>query len=161
TVIIFGDHGWNLREHGLWCKHCNFRTSLRCALMVRDPDIKGNKQTGALVEYVDIYPTLCDLCNLPLPDHLAGKSFVPILKDPNKEGKEQLICRWYEGISLKTNSYLYTEWSKSETDIYARMLFNHRFDQDETKDISKMPQNDSLVKKLSDELHNNWGKDFN
>jgi arylsulfatase A-like enzyme len=161
TVILFGDHGWNLREHGLWCKHCNFRTSLRSALIVKDPDIEGGKQTDALVEYVDIYPTLCDLSGLSQPGHLAGNSFVPVMKNPNMEWKDRLICKWYDGVSLKTDKYLYTEWSKSDTAIYERMLYNHRVDLRENKNIAEMPQNQELIEELSEELHENWGEDFN
>lgn len=160
-VIIFGDHGWNLREHGLWCKHCNFRTSFRCTVMIKDPEIKGGKQTDALIEYIDIYPTLCDLCDLPLPDHLEGESFVPVLKDPMSGGKKRLICRWRSGFSIKTDQYIYTEWNKSESNIYARMLFNHRVDLDETKNVAFMPQNEELIEALSAELHENWGENFN
>ena len=160
TVILFGDHGWNLREHGLWCKHCNFRTSLRSALIVKDPDIEGGKQTDALVEYVDIYPTLCDLSGLPQPGHLAGNSFVPVMKNPNMEWKDRLICKWYDGVSLKTDKYLYTEWSKSDTAIYERMLYNHRVDLRENKNIAEMPQNKELIEELSEELHEHWGEDF-
>jgi arylsulfatase A-like enzyme len=161
TVILFGDHGWNLREHGLWCKHCNFRTSLRSAMIVSDPDIEGGKQTDALVEYVDIYPTLCDLSGLQQPGHLAGKSFVPVMKDPNMEWKDRLVCKWFDGVSLKTDKYLYTEWSKSDTAIYERMLYNHRVDLRENKNIAEMPQNQELIEELSEELHENWGEDFN
>ena len=76
-------------------------------------------------------------------------------------GKKRLICRWRSGFSIKTDQYIYTEWNKSESNIYARMLFNHRVDLDETKNVAFMPQNEELIEALSAELHENWGENFN
>jgi iduronate 2-sulfatase len=63
-VILWGDHGWNLREHGLWCKHCNYETSLHTPMIVKVPGTKQVNSTREIVEYVDIYPTLCELAGL-------------------------------------------------------------------------------------------------
>jgi arylsulfatase A-like enzyme len=81
VVVLWGDHGWNLGEHGLWCKHCNFETSLHSPLIVTGPGIAGGSKSNALTEYLDIYPSLCELCDLPQPGHLQGRSFVPLLEN--------------------------------------------------------------------------------
>ncbi|MBN2000161.1 sulfatase, partial [candidate division KSB1 bacterium] len=81
-VILWGDHGWQLGEHGMWCKHCNFETSVHVPLIIRVPGFKPGQRSDHLVEFVDIYPSLCQLAGLPLPPHLEGTSFVPLLKDP-------------------------------------------------------------------------------
>jgi iduronate 2-sulfatase len=73
-VVLWGDHGWNLREHGLWCKHCNYETSLHTPLIVKVPGTRQVKSTSEIVEYVDIYPTLCELAGLEVPEHLQGTS---------------------------------------------------------------------------------------
>ncbi|MCD4709954.1 MAG: sulfatase, partial [Bacteroidales bacterium] len=81
-VILWGDHGWNLREHGLWCKHCNYETSLHTPLIVRVPGTEQVQSSLEIVEYVDIYPTLCELAGLKVPEHLEGASFRNLLFDP-------------------------------------------------------------------------------
>ena len=75
-VVLWGDHG-------LWCKHCNFETSLHVPLIIKDPRLEGGKTSEEIVEFVDLYPTLCDLCDLSLSGHIEGNSFANVLKDPN------------------------------------------------------------------------------
>ena len=90
-VILWGDHGWNLNEHGLWCKHCNFNTSLRTTLMLKVPGKTKGKQTDALVEFIDIYPTLSDLVGIAIPDSVEGKSLHEVLEDPSTTRRETLL----------------------------------------------------------------------
>ena len=149
VVILWGDHGWNLGEHGLWCKHCNFETSLHSPLIVRAPRIEGGRKSNALTEYLDIYPSLCELCNLPLLEHLQGRSFVPLLKNPNLPWKNAVFSRYFSGDSVKTDRYRYTEWRDKEDKVYARMLYDHSIDLMENVNISERPENTELVKKLS------------
>jgi len=152
VVILWGDHGWNLGEHGLWCKHCNFETSLHSPLIVRGPGIQAGMKTNALTEYLDIYPSLCELCGLPLPGHLQGRSFVPLLKDPNLPWKKAVFSRYFRGDSVKTDQYRYTEWRRKDGEIYARMLYDHNVDWVENVNISELPGNKELVNKLSNML---------
>ena len=152
VVILWGDHGWNLGEHGLWCKHCNFETSLHSPLIIRGPGIKHGAKTNALTEYLDIYPSLCELCDLPLPGHLEGRSFVPLLKDPNLPWKRAVFSRYFRGDSVKTDRYRYTQWRRKDGEIYARMLYDHNNDLVENVNISELPRNKELVNKLSNML---------
>jgi len=147
-VILWGDHGWQLGEHGLWCKHCNFETSLHSPLIVRAPGVKAGIRTNALTEYLDIYPSLCELCNLPLPAHLEGRSFVPLMKDTNIAWKKAVFSRYYDGDSVKTDQYRYTEWRRKDGRVYARMLYDHSVDLAENVNISERPENRQVVKKL-------------
>jgi len=148
-VILWGDHGWNLGEHGLWCKHCNFETSLHSPLIVTAPGIKPGTKTNALTEYLDIFPSLSELCNLPLPAHLQGKSFVPLMKNPNRPWKKAVFSRYFNGDSAKTDRYRYTEWRRKNGTMYARMLYDHKTDPYENVNISELPQNKEVVEKLS------------
>jgi len=148
-VLLWGDHGWNLGEHGLWCKHCNFETSLHSPLIVTAPGIEGAKKTNALTEYLDIYPSLCELCNLALPAHLQGKSFVPLMKSANLPGKRAVFSRFKDGDSVKTDRYRYTEWRGKNGKVYARMLYDHYVDPFENVNISERPENKELVEKFS------------
>jgi arylsulfatase A-like enzyme len=148
-VLLWGDHGWNLGEHGLWCKHCNFETSLHSPLIVCGPGIKAGTRTNALTEYLDIYPSLCELCELPLPGHLQGKSFVPLLKNPDLPWKKAVFSRFQDGDSVKTDRYRYTQWRDKDGKMYARMLYDHSLDPFENVNISEEPENQQLVQNLS------------
>ncbi len=83
-IVVWGDHGWHLGEYGIWGKATNYEIATRVPLIISTPSMpqKGTS-SDSLVELIDIYPTLCDLANIPQPDHLAGKSLVPVLHNPN------------------------------------------------------------------------------
>ena len=147
-VILLGDHGWNLLEHGLWCKHSNFRTSLRTTLIARGPGIAGGGKADGLVELIDLYPTLCELTGLPLPDHLDGSSLVPILEDPAAPGKPRVIAKWYDGYTFKTDRYAYTEWRNRDSIVYARMLYDHQTDLDENVNISETEEGQEIIRRV-------------
>ncbi|HEV57635.1 MAG TPA: DUF229 domain-containing protein [Phycisphaerales bacterium] len=149
VVIVWGDHGWNLGEHGLWCKHCNFETSLRSPLMIRAPGVKGGVESRALTEFVDIYPSLCELCGLPVPEHAEGLSFVPLLRDPNRPWKTAAFSRYFAGDSVRTDRYRYTQWLDKDSRRYARMLYDHFEDPGENVNIAEDPANASIVARLS------------
>jgi iduronate 2-sulfatase len=134
-VILWGDHGWNLGEHGLWCKHCNFETSLHSPLMIAGPQIPSGVKTNALTEYIDIYPSLCELCDLPKPGHLHGKSFIPLFENPNLPWKKAVFSRYFNGDSVRTNRYRYTQWKQKNGDQYAQMLYDHELDPHENTNI--------------------------
>ena len=161
-VILWGDHGYNLGEHGLWCKHCNFNSALQAPLLVAGPGVPRNKKLHQLVEFVDIFPTLTEMAGLPaLPEQLEGASMVPLFHQETAPWKEQVVSKFHNGISIKTNQYLYTEWSTSDSAIYARMLFDHERDPLEKRNIAEDPNAQVLVQELQQKLHANWGKDFN
>ena len=118
-VVLWGDHGWNLGEHTLWCKHCCFETSMRVPLIVRVPGIKGGVKTEGLTELIDLYPSLSELAGLPVPAHVQGRSFVPLLKNPAQPWKDQAIGRFTSGDTIRTDSYRFTEYSNSQRGSFA------------------------------------------
>jgi arylsulfatase A-like enzyme len=84
-VVLFGDHGWKLGEYASWSKHTNFDLDTRAPLIVRVPGSKHRQvSSSALVEFIDIYPTLAELAGLPIPADIDGKSFAALLEDPEK-----------------------------------------------------------------------------
>lgn len=147
-IVLWGDHGWQLGEHGLWCKHCNFNTSLQAPLIFSSPGMSRDATCDSLVEFIDIYPTLCELAGLPSPKHLQGTSLVPHIKNPQEPGREAVFARYHKADSMRTDRYLYTEWS-SNGDVEARMLYDHHVDPVENINISELPENKELVAKLS------------
>ncbi|KPL13849.1 MAG: iduronate sulfatase [Bacteroides sp. SM23_62] len=159
-VILWGDHGWNLNEHGLWCKHCNFNTSLRTTLMLKVPGKTKGRQADAVVEFIDIYPTLAELCNLPLPAHLEGKSLVPLVEDPDVPFKDFIISKWYSGLTIQTREFAYTEWFNREDSLMGSMLYDHRTDRDENFNLAGLPEYENLADSLSRVMHANKGEDY-
>ncbi len=151
-VILWGDHGWNLREHGLWCKHCNYETSLHTPLILSVPGKEQVKATGEIVEYVDIYPTLCDLAGLVKPDHLQGTSFAELLFDPGAVSDGVAVSQWFAGITTIRGRYFYTEWVNDADSAYARMLYDHGTDPGENVNISGEPSAQEVVRQMSREM---------
>jgi len=120
TVVVFtSDHGYHLADHGLWQKMSLFERSARVPLIVAAPGAAGNGQgTAALAELVDVYPTLADLCGLPAPEYLGGKSLRPILNDPSATVKDAAFTQvrrgQQEGYSIRTARHRYTLWNNGE-----------------------------------------------
>ena len=84
----------------------NANTSQNAPLIVRTPSFKGQLKTEGLVEFIDIYPSLCELAGLSLTDQLRGKSFVLLLDDPGLFWKNEVYARFHEGESIITKQYL-------------------------------------------------------
>ncbi len=152
TIIMFTvDHGWNLGEHGLWCKHCLYETSLRIPLIVRAPGVTPGP-TRALVDNLDIYPTLCDLLDLPRPDHeLPGRSMVPLLDDPTAAIKDHSLSRYHHGESVRTDRYRYSEWRRDGR-VVGRTLFDHASDPDEGRNLADDPAHGATATELAELL---------
>lgn len=154
-VVLWGDHGWHLGEHALWCKHCNFEKVLHTPLILRAPGKKKGIETDALVEFVDVYPSLCELAGLNKPFHLQGKSFVPLTENPALPWKDAVYSRWIRGETIVTQTHTYTEWVGDENgDVYSNMLYDLEQDPEETVDVSGKPENKNLVNELSQKLQN-------
>lgn len=158
-IVLWGDHGWNLGEHTLWCKHCCFETSMRIPLLVHVPGIEGGRSSSRLIETIDIYPTLCELAGLPKPDHVQGTSFVPLLHDPDHDWKDFAIGRFKDGDTIRSDDYRFTEYSNNKGKAIAAMLYNHETDPGETVNIVKKDKAASAVQRLTKALHERMGRD--
>jgi arylsulfatase A-like enzyme len=151
-VVLWGDHGWSLGEHGLWAKHSSFDVANRIPLIVRAPGSPRGQVTQGLVESVDIYPTLVELAGLPAPGHLQGRSFVPMLENPGVSVHKAVFPRWKAGDSIRTDNHYYTEWRNPNGKVVARMLYNHRNDPDERINVASLPEYAEVVADLSAKL---------
>ena len=155
VVVLWGDHGWKLGEYGCWCKHTNFEYDTNAPLIISAPGqrTRGGR-TDALVEFIDIYPTLCELCGLELPGHVEGTSLVPLLNDSTLPGKKAALSQYPRrglmGYSLRTGRYRYTEWRDRKTDaITARELYDHNTDPGETINVADDPRQTTRRMELS------------
>jgi iduronate 2-sulfatase len=163
TIVVFvSDHGYNLQEHAQWAKWTSHRTSTQVPLIIYSPFNKHKGTTNALVELVDVYPTIADMCNLEIPkDQLEGKSLVPILKNTNLKGKPEVFFNNSDGYSIKTLRYSYTEYiNPKNNQTIARMLFDHLLDPDENENVAELKVNSEIVKQLNKQLHSSYGKNI-
>jgi len=122
-IVVWGDHGWKLGDHNSWGKMTNYNIDLKVPLMVRYPKqaLRGVK-TFAITELVDIFPSLCELAGVEIPDYMEGKSFVPLLENPDRKWKSAAFSQFhrrpkvsadgqrYMGYSINTDTYHYIEW---------------------------------------------------
>lgn len=144
-VVLWGDHGWNLGEHSIWGKHCLFDVSLRSPLIVRAPMIQQpGVQSRTVVETVDVFPTLCDLCDLPKPSHLDGQSLVPILKGSDVP-RQSAISYWRGNDSVRTDRFRLIRHFKNKK-VVAVELYDHTVDDGEGNNIAD--RNPKIVQEL-------------
>ena len=157
-VVLWGDHGWNLGDHQLWCKHCNFASSLKVPLMVKVPG-KSGKRTDAITEYIDIYPSLSELAGLSLPAHLDGESFVPLIEG-QAAPDDFAISKYHDGVTVVRGDLFYTEYIDQQGAVQARMLFDHATDPLELQNLAEKAEYQSTCQELSQLLRDRWGDDF-
>lgn len=115
TIVVFvGDHGWHLGDHGLWAKATNFEQAARAPLIIRDPRIGGGV-VEHVVEFVDVFPTLCSLCGIAEAPRLAGTDLTSCMRQPEKVVKPYAVSQYYRfpdimGYSIRTDDMRYTVW---------------------------------------------------
>ena len=164
VIVLWGDHGWKLGEHGEWCKHSNVENDTNAPLLLSAPGMKAaGKHSRALVEFVDIYPTLAELAGLPLPAHLEGLSFKPLLDDPARPWKPAAFSQYPRGqkrmgYSMRTDRYRFTVWvdRNDHSRIEAVELYDHQTDPQENTNIARLPEHTKLVDQLMAQWRGGW-----
>ena len=175
AVCLWGDHGWKLGEHGLWCKHTNFELDARSPLITRIPgQAKAGSTTNGLVELVDIYPSLAEAAGLDLPGHLEGTSYLPLMNDPGRTWKSAAFSQYPRsgkkmmGYSMKTDRYRYTEWVQRANagapkgaewkagKVEARELYDHRADPAENVNLAELSDQTSVVERMAGMMDAGW-----
>lgn len=169
-VVLWGDHGFHLGEHGLWAKTTNFEMDTRVPLILSSPDkFVKNAKSNALVELVDVYPTLTELAGLALPSGLEGVSMAPLLEEPERAWKTAAFSQFLRlennklknnkvmGYSIRTPDFRYTEWQDFVTGkVQAAELYDHVNDPLETDNMINQKQQKANIKKLADLLRGGW-----
>jgi arylsulfatase A-like enzyme len=162
VVVLWGDHGWKLGEHDSWCKHTNFEIDARAPMLISVPGARtAGARTGVLVEFVDMYPTLCDVCDLPIPEHCEGLSFGPLVEDPEQAWKTAAFSQYPRGrvmgYTMRTDRYRYTEWQDSGSgEVLARELYDHVEDPQENVNAASHQRYADTVSELATKLSKGW-----
>jgi arylsulfatase A-like enzyme len=180
VIVLWGDHGWHLGDHNLWCKHTNFEQATRAPLIISAPGFKSSK-TSSPTEFVDVFPTLCDLAGVSIPTNLDGKSLVPIMKNPTAKVKQFAVSQYprstnavekarlgyadghFMGYSIRNERYRFTMWLKDDfrSDkaynkdlIVATELYDYQKDPNETNNVVDDPQYSVPVADMNEKMLN-------
>lgn len=161
-IVLWGDHGWHLGDHDLWHKHTVFEQATKAPLIIAAPGIKAGK-TNSQSEFVDVFPTICNLAGLPIPNQLDGKSLKPLMLNnkasvkeysvsqyPRKLKKDEVKKLGYEkgdlmGYTLRNKRYRYTIWMNdfnskqafAANKVYATELYDYEKDALEKVNLTK------------------------
>jgi arylsulfatase A-like enzyme len=146
-VVVWGDHGWHLGEHEFWGKHNTLHNALQVPLVVKVPGKSTGKHTEALVESVDIYPTLCDLANIPVPNYIMGKSFKATLDNPEKSFRAYTYARFKKADAIVTDDFTYSLFENGE-----EMLYNRKHDPAENKNMVADVKYKEVLKEMRNAL---------
>ncbi|WP_223552263.1 sulfatase [Aestuariivivens sp. NBU2969] len=146
-VVLWGDHGWHLGEHAIWGKHSLFEESLHSPLIIYDPtNEKKNQNISSIVETLDIFPTLCDLTGIEIPEFVEGTSLKRIIHGPEQVDKTA-VSYTPNAQTIRTNTHRLIVHNDGYVELY-----NHSKPEQETKNIAD--QHPELVKELTDLIQN-------
>lgn len=152
-IVLWGDHGWKLGDYGCWNKHTNFELDTHVPLIYSGPGIPKGQRTKALVEYVDIYPTLAEYCGLGVPKHCEGLSSVALFSNPSKPWKKAAFSQYPRGggmgYTLRSGQWRYTEWRDKKGEVQARELYDHSKSDVATANLAAHPEYAGAVKKMA------------
>ena len=174
-IVIWGDHGWKLGDHNSWGKMTNYNVDLKVPVILRSPDQKNRGvQTHAITELVDLFPTLCELTGINIPNYMQGYSLVPLITNPKQEWKSAAFSQFhrrpkvsadgkrYMGYSLNTKDYHYIEWytwnheTGTKGELKAVELYDRRLDPFEQINIADKIGMAEIKKELAHKLSNGW-----
>jgi len=185
-IVLWGDHGWHLGDHNLWCKHSNFENAARAPLIISAPGL-ASSSVKSPTEFVDIFPTLCDLANLKIPANLDGKSLVPAMKKPATVIKEYSVSQYprsgpvseserlgyadaeFMGYSIRTAQYRYTIWMKdrwrtsqvfNKDLIVGAELYDYQKDPLEKVNVAVKKEYAVALKKMQDYMKNYMDSEY-
>jgi arylsulfatase A-like enzyme len=153
AIVLWGDHGWHLGDHQLWCKHSNFEQATRSPLIISYP---GQPNPGASTEspteFTDMAPSICEIAQVAIPAYFEGESLVPLMEDTLALIRNGSLSQYPRngrmGYSLRTERYRYTKWVKSDRSFYASELYDYQADPLETIDYSENPVYGTIVSQL-------------
>ncbi len=150
TIVLWGDHGWHLGEHAIWGKHALFEESLRSPLIVVSPGVsQPGEATNAMVETIDVFPTLCELSDVAVPDFIQGQSLMGLLQDPAGSG-HPAISYGRRASTIRTDRYRLVRHDDGYYELY-----DHTSEAKETVNLAE--NNSGIVKELDELLSGRLG----
>jgi len=156
VVVLWGDHGFHLGDHGMWGKHSTLEAAARVPLIVVKPGGSAVARSDSPVEFTDIFPTLCDVTGLPSPAGIAGRSLLPLIDGSATDVRPAALTvfrnRGALGYSIRTRRHRYTEWINKFGKVVARDLFDYEDDPLETKNLSDRPEARDVVTDMARRL---------
>ena len=142
-IVLWGDHGWHLGDHGMWCKHTNYQQAARIPYIIDLPSgVRAGEASNELVETVDLYPTLCELAGLDLPYELDGASLVPVLNDAGAHTDGVALHVFPRGQRLgraiRTERYRLVEWKNPGAPAEEAILelYDYQRDPEESRNLA-------------------------
>lgn len=155
-IVLWGDHGWKLGEYGDWCKHTNFELDTHVPLIMSGEGVSKDSRSQALVEYIDMFPTIAEWCGFAAPSSCEGRSLMPLFNNPGQQWSDAAISQYPRsggmGYSIRSGVWRYTEWCKRGGEIISRELYDHSQSDVATMNLADDPQYASTVKQLHDVL---------
>lgn len=158
TVVLWGDHGFHLGDHGLWCKHTNLETATRNPLIIAGPGV-ATGVSDALVETIDVFPTLCRLAGVPVPPTAQGTDLQPLLTNPAARVHEAVYHCYPRkaadgtpllGQAVRDERFRYIEWQPmAGGPAVARELYDYQTDPAETASLHDAPEHAATVQRLA------------
>jgi len=144
VIVLWGDHGWHLGDHGMWSKHTNYEQATRIPLLVKAAGQTKGGASGAMVETVDIYPTLCELAGLKTPEKLDGISFAPLVTGKSAQGERDHVTHVFPrgnrlGRAIRTPTHRFVEWKTigAPADTAEVELYDYAADPLERKNLAR------------------------
>lgn len=176
-IILWGDHGWKLGDHNSWGKMTNYNIDLKVPMIIRYPDQKNRgAQTFEITELVDMFPSLCELAGVDIPEYMQGTSFVPLIEQPDLAWKKAAFSQFhrrprhsadgkrYMGYSINTKKYHYIEWytwdpqTGTRGELVDTELYDSENDPTETMNIARRKLSGDIIEELSQQLADGWHK---
>ena len=166
-ICLWGDHGWHLGDHRQWCKHSNYEQAVRAPLMIAAPGMKGGQKCSSPTGHIDVFPTLCSLAGLAIPECVEGKDITPLLKDPSSSVRKAILSQYPRsvngapvmGYTLRSERYRYVKWvqlnyRKGERKglLVTTELYDYKQDPLETVNLANSPEHAPIVKEFEAEF---------
>lgn len=147
-VVITADHGIHWGEHGKWGKHNLWDLSFSVPLIIRVPGMGQGKRVQKLTEHVDVYPTLCELCNLNIPTYIEGTSAAPLFTNPDQTWKKAVFAQCHQHRSVRTQKYRYNEYVDDFGKVSDEELYDYQTDPMQRRNVAEDPKYQSVIEEM-------------
>ncbi|MDD2597865.1 MAG: sulfatase [Kiritimatiellae bacterium] len=166
-ICLWGDHGWHIGDHGQWCKHTNYEQAVRSPLIIAAPGLKGGQRCASPTGHIDIFPTLCALAGLPLPECVQGLDLTPLLREPAASMRSAILSQYPRtvngmpamGYTLRDKRHRYVKWLQMDYRkgeraglLVATELYDYENDPMETVNLAASQEHAAIVREFENEF---------